>query len=85
MLNEIEIIDRYLYANVYLSNEIIKVDIGSLIDNGVADTSNTLQIVKRYDFTPIVNAIKQTNYYKDNHLNYGHCLNGIAYNQNDKL
>jgi len=58
MLNEIEVIGRYLYANVYLSNEIVKIDIGSLIDNGVGDPASTFPIVRRYDFTPIVNMIK---------------------------
>jgi len=37
MLNEIEVIDRYLYANVYLTNDIVKIDIGSLVENGVMD------------------------------------------------
>jgi len=57
-LNEIEVIGRYLYANVYLTNEIVKIDIGSLFDYGVNDPSTTFAVVKRYDFTPIVDMIK---------------------------
>jgi glutamine cyclotransferase len=73
MLNEMEIIDNYLYINLYLSYSIAKVN---PYNNFVAE--------KIFNFEPLVEEVKATPYYKKNRMNYGDCLNGIAYNNKDK-
>lgn len=73
-LNELEYVNGYLYSNVWLANRILKIDL------------NQGKIVKDYDMTYIVNAADAFNVANRNRrLNYGECLNGIAYDKKYKI
>lgn len=69
MLNEMEMIDGYLYINLYLSNYIAKVN-----------PANQFKAEHLLDFKPLSEEVMGTPYYKNNKMNYSHCFNGIAYN-----
>ncbi len=64
-LNELEYIEGYVFANQWESNFILKID------------PRTKQVVKKYDFSPLVREIKRKKSNAD-------VLNGIAYNPNTK-
>lgn len=73
-INELEFVDGYLWANKYMSNLILKIDI------------TTGRVIKIYDMTYLVHAASM--YATSNRgrkLGYGEVLNGIAYNKEYKI
>lgn len=69
-----EFIDGYIWANVYLSNNIVKID---------PSTGKVLLVI---DFSHLVKlAFTKSAKTKFGELDYSECLNGIAYNHKKKL
>jgi len=68
-LNEMEMIDGFLFINVYTTPYILKVDY------------NSGNVLKVYDMNRIVKEVKNTPYFKNNLKDVQEfCLNGIAHN-----
>jgi glutaminyl-peptide cyclotransferase len=73
-LNELEFIDGHIWANVYLSNRIVKIN---------PDSGN---VVKSYDLTSLEkDANQQLKARFGRYLYYGECLNGIAYDKDSSI
>lgn len=71
-LNELEMVGDKLLSNVYLTNMIVAIDL------------NKGKVVKSFDMSSLVNEVRNSKVFKANNFDYGYCLNGIAYNQNNK-
>ena len=73
-LNELEFIDGYIWANVYLTNRIVKIDV------------TTGKVVRSYDLSTLeADANDQMRQKFGRNLYYGECLNGIAYDPSEKV
>lgn len=69
-LNEIEIINGLVYANIFLSNKIAVID------------PHTGELKDMLDFTHLITMLESEHNYEGytQGLNQNNCLNGIAYN-----
>ena len=73
-LNELEFINGYIWANIYMTNKIIKID----PFNG--------KVVRTWDLTTLEqDARKECKRRFGRYLYYGEVLNGIAYNSDDGI
>lgn len=74
MINELEFIDGYIWANIYLTTYIVKID------------PKTAEIVKQIDFSELVYYADDIRHeLKMNRLEHHECLNGIAYDKEKRL
>lgn len=76
-INELEFINGYIWANIYLTNRIVKID----ISNGEEG-----KVVGAWDLSSLEqDAQQQMRKRFGRNLYYGECLNGIAFNSDDGI
>lgn len=73
-INELEFVNGYLWANQYLTNFVLKIDV------------TTGKVIKSYDMTYLKDlaSVYATNH-RGKKLSYGEVLNGIGYNKQYKI
>lgn len=72
-LNELEVVNGTLLANVYLTNKIVAID----LNNG--------KIKKSLNFDSLVKEVRTSKIFQDRSYDTSYCLNGIAYNPNTDM
>lgn len=86
MLNELEIVNGKLWANIYLQSSVAEINMDTwtverYVSLEMFQTNDTWHINRIIDFTDIKNYAKQ--HFTADIWDSGYCLNGIAYWEGD--